>query len=191
MFYQEETLLRAVWEAEAAAIHLRQFAASALRPERSEPDTVGQLHTGVEVSVTAEGWLKITLPAMLPHRGEKDPARFLNGPIHEAIHTCFRDKPRPRFRACVLVYEHIYDAARPRRRVTDHDNLELKHVQDVLEAAFLENDSAALCSAFQCSHMGDSDGTCIWILSPEQFPMWLESHRECWAKAPKSCRNSK
>lgn len=78
-----------------------------------------------------------------------------------------------------MVYEHIYDISRSRRFI-DHDNLELKHCQDVLEAAFLTNDTAALCSAFQCSHHGEQDGTRIWILLPEQFPEWLNSHPECW-----------
>ena len=78
-----------------------------------------------------------------------------------------------------MVYEHIYDISRSRRFI-DHDNLELKHCQDVLEAAFLTNDTAALCSAFQCSHHGEQDGTRIWILPPEQFPEWLKNHSECW-----------
>ena len=82
----------------------------------------------------------------------------------------------------MLVYEHIYDINRNRRFI-DHDNLELKHCQDVLEAAFLANDTAALCSAFQCSHRGEQDGTRIWILLPEQFPEWLKSHPECWKSA--------
>ncbi len=82
----------------------------------------------------------------------------------------------------MLVYEHIYDINRNRRFI-DHDNLELKHCQDVLEAAFLTNDTAALCSAFQCSHRREQDGTRIWILPPEQFPEWLKSHPECWKSA--------
>ena len=54
------------------------------------------------------------------------------------------------------------------------------HRQDVLEAAFLTNDTSALCSAFQCSHRGAQDSTRIWILTPEQFPEWLKMRRECW-----------
>jgi hypothetical protein len=79
----------------------------------------------------------------------------------------------------VLVYEHIYDISH-RHRFIDHDNLELKHCQDVLEAAFLVNDTSSLCSAFQCSHYGENDSTRIWILTPEQFPGWLKHDPECW-----------
>ena len=73
------------------------------------------------------------------------------------------------------------------RRFIDHDNLELKHCQDVLEASFLSNDTAALCSAFQCSHRGEQDGTRIWILPPEQFPEWLKNHPECWQQHHRNC----
>jgi len=185
MFYQENVLLDAVQEIESAAIHLRQFAAKNLRPEFGLQNPMDDIQVAAQVEFTPEGWPKITLPVMLPKRGEKDSARFLDGPLLSAIRNYFADKPLPKFRTCVLVYEHIYDAALPRRRVTDHDNLELKHVQDVLEAAFLTNDTAALCSAFQCSHRGDMDSTCIWILTPEQFPEWLSSHENCWNGTPK------
>ena len=181
MFYQEEMLLQAVRESETAAIRLRQFAATLLRPEYSRNSPVDEIHTGVEVEVTSEGWLRINLPVMLPHRGDRDTARLLIVPLHAAIQSYFRDKSLPKYRACVLVYEHIYDAARARRRVTDHDNLELKHIQDALESAFLANDTALLCSAFQCSHAGTSDSTHIWVLTPDQFPEWLDCHQECWS----------
>lgn len=75
--------------------------------------------------------------------------------------------------------KHIYDLSQSRRFI-DHDNLELKHCQDVLEAAFLTNATSALCSAFQCSHRDPQDSARIWILTPEQFLEWLKKHRECW-----------
>ena len=95
----------------------------------------------------------------------------------------FPDRLPPKFHICVLAYEHIYG---PGRRFLDHDNLELKHCQDVLEAAFLTNDTSALCSAFQCSRRGERNATRIWVLPAEVFPKWLESHRESWAGPPET-----
>ena len=180
----EHDLLQAVQEAEKTAILLRQYAAAALRPARwgTPVESIPTIAASVEIST--EGWLVVSLPVMLPRRGERDRARFLEEPLRTAIMEYLRDKPALRFRSCVMIYEHIY-AASSRKRVTDHDNLELKHCQDVLEAAFLTNDSAALCSVFQCSHRGETDSTKIWVLSPEQFPRWLESHVDCWQTAPK------
>lgn len=179
----EQDLLQAVHEAEKSVIHLRQYAAIALRPTAwgSPAEFIPTVAANVDIS--PEGWLVISLPVMLPHRGEKDRARFLEDPLRTAISSYFRDRPAPRFQACVMVYEHIYAASR--KRVTDHDNLELKHCQDLLEAAFLTNDSAVLCSTFQCSHWGQTDSTRIWILSPEQFSKWLEIHADYWQNAPK------
>ena len=180
--HAEQDLLQAVRDAESSVTQLRRFAASFLlmRNMESLPETSSTTIAAVEL--TEEGWLLISLPVMLPRRGEKGRARFLDEPLRAAIRSYFRNKPLPKFQTCVLVYEHIYDGAYPRRRVTDHDNLELKHCQDVLEAAFLTNDTASLCSAFQCSHPGETPGTRIWVLAPEQFESWLSKHKSAWLK---------
>ena len=182
----EQDLLQAVQDAEAALTELRRFAASFLlmQDRRSTPGS--NTTTIASVKNTEEGWLLISLPVMLPRRGEKDRARFLDEPLRAAIRRYCQDRPLPKFQTCVLVYEHIYDAAYPRRRVTDHDNLELKHCQDVLESAFLTNDTASLCSVFQCSHPGEEVGTRIWILTPEQFEIWLSKHKSTWEKSQKT-----
>ena len=179
----EQDLLQAVQDAESTVTQLRRFAASFLlmQNRRSTPGT--NTTTIASVKSTEEGWLLISLPVILPRRGEKDRARFLDEPLRAAIRCYCQDRALPKFQTCVLVYEHIYDAAYPRRRVTDHDNLELKHCQDVLEAAFLANDTASLCSVFQCSHPGEEVGTRIWILTPEQFEIWLGKHKTSWQKS--------
>ena len=179
----EQDLLQAVQDAETAVTQLRHFAASFLlmQNRRSTPGT--NTTTIASVKSTEEGWLLISLPVMLPRRGGKDRARFLDEPLRAAVRRYCQDRALPKFQTCVLVYEHIYDAAYPRRRVTDHDNLELKHCQDVLEAAFLANDTASLCSVFQCSHPGEEVGTRIWILTPEQFEIWLGKHKTSWQKS--------
>ena len=178
--YREQLLLDAVQSAENAAIQLRQYAAAVLEPVQTVPGNVFSDNSQASVvEITLEGWLVASLPGMMPRRDDADRSRFLAGLLRDAIRRAFPEHDHPKFRACVLVYEHIYDISRS-RRFTDHDNLELKHCQDVLEAAFLTNDTAALCSAFQCSHRGKQDGTRIWILPPEQFPEWLKNHPECW-----------
>ena len=177
---RDQILLNAVRSAENTAIHLRQYAAAVLEPVQTVPgDAFSDNSQASVVEITLEGWLVASLPGMMPRRDDADRSRFLAGLLRDAIRRTFPEHDQPKFHACVLVYEHIYDISRS-RRFTDHDNLELKHCQDVLEAAFLTNDTAALCSAFQCSHSGDQDGTRIWILPPEQFPEWLKNHPECW-----------
>ena len=178
--YREQLLLDAVRSAEDAAIQFRQYAAAVLEPVQAGPgDAFSDNSQAAVVEITPEGWLAASLPGMMPRRDDADRSRVLAGLLRAAVHRTFPEHDQPKFHACVLVYEHIYDIGRSRRFI-DHDNLELKHCQDVLEAAFLTNDTAALCSAFQCSHRGEQDGTRIWILPPEQFPEWLKSHPERW-----------
>ena len=179
----EQDLLQAVQDAESTVTELRRFAASFLLMQSRQSTAGTNTTTIASVENTEEGWLLISLPVMLPRRGEKDRERFLDEPLRAAIRCYCQDRPLPKFQTCVLVYEHIYDAAYPRRRVTDHDNLELKHCQDVLESAFLTNDTASLCSVFQCSHPGEEVGTRIWILAPEQFEIWLSKHKTSWQKS--------
>lgn len=180
---RDQTLLDAVRTAETAAIQIRQYAAAVLVPGQAIPAIPEKALAGITppatVEVTPEGWLAASLPGVMPRRDDADRSRFLAGLLRDAIRRTFPEHDQPKFRGCVLVYEHIYDISRSRRFI-DHDNLELKHCQDVLEAAILTNDTAALCSAFQCSHRGERDGTRIWILPLEQFPEWLKSHPECW-----------
>ena len=178
--YREQFLLDAVRSAEDAAIQFRQYAAAVLEPVQAGLGDMFSDNSQVTViEITSEGWLAASLPGMMPRRDDADRSRFLAGLLRDAIRRTFPEHDQPKFRACVLVYEHIYDISHSRRFI-DHDNLELKHCQDVLEAAFLTNDTAALCSAFQCSHRGEQDGTRIWILPLEQFPEWLKSYPECW-----------
>ena len=177
--HSRKLLLEAVCSAEDAAIQLRQYAAATLPPVREIPEISGDIDLPASIEVTVEGWLRIELPCVMPRREDNDRSRFLAGLLRNAIHRAFPKHDQPRFYTCVLVYEHIYDLSRSMRFI-DHDNLELKHCQDVLEAAFLTNDTSALCSSFQCSHRGPQDSTRIWILTPERFPEWLKRHRECW-----------
>lgn len=177
---KDQLLKEAVQASEKATIQLRQFAAATLSPEQTSPDIIcADAKITVSVGISQEGYLSLRLPVMLPKRSDEDRSRYLAGLLREAIREKYQDQLPPKFGSCVLVYEHIYDLSRSRRFI-DHDNMELKHCQDVLEAAFLVNDTSALCSAFQCSHKGEQDCTRIWILPPEQFPEWLKKHPECW-----------
>ena len=188
LYHYESSLLDALHDAEVAAMSIRKVAVLALlnRPRSSLPltDGGGDKFTA-HFEESPEGRLCLTLPAMLPHRKKVDKACFLLDPIRDAVNAFYGDRPHPHFDRCVLAYEHIYAAGTQRRHVTDHDNLELKHCQDLLESLFLTNDSAHYCATFQCSHTGSSNATRIWIMTPEQFPEWFKTHEIYWKSTPK------
>ncbi len=184
--WTEHDLLQALHETESAAILLRRITAFTImnKPYCRSRSAHGGDEIIASFEETPEGWLCLTLPVMLPHRKDGDKARFLIDPICVAVRAYYDGRPVPRFGNCVIAYEHIYARGTQRRHVTDHDNLELKHCQDTIEALFLTNDSANYCAAFQCSHEGDDSATRIWILSPDQFPGWLQTHEIYWKKHP-------
>ena len=169
----ERRLLEALRAVETATLALRDYAATSCRRDRPQREARPSARRRLPGwSCWRAGWLAVTLEAVLPRRGDSDRSRFLAHSLRAAIRRAFPDRLPPKFHICVLAYEHIYG---PGRRFLDHDNLELKHCQDVLEAAFLTNDTSALCSAFQCSRRGERNATRIWVLPAEAFPRWLET----------------
>ena len=119
--YREQLLLDAVRSAEDAAIQLRQYAAAVLEPAQTVPEVSfsGNSQAAV-VEITPEGWLAASLPGVMPRRDNADRSRFLAGLLRDTIRRTFPEHDHPKFRACVLVYEHIYDISRSRRFI-DHD----------------------------------------------------------------------
>ena len=177
----EQRLLEALRAAETATLALRDYGRPLFccrdSPRREARPSARRYLPGWSCW-RAAGWPSPWRP-VLPRRGDGDRGRFLAHSLRAAIRRAFPDRLPPKFHICVLAYEHIYG---PGRRFLDHDNLELKHCQDVLEAAFLTNDTSALCSAFQCSRRGERNATRIWVLPAEAFPRWLETHRESWGR---------
>ena len=149
-FHSRQMLLETVRSAEDAAIQLRQYAAATLPPVWEILEISGDADLPASIEIAAEDWLRMELPFVMPRREDNDRSRFLAGLLRNAIHRVFPKHDQPRFYTCVLVYEHIYNLSQSRRFI-DHDNLELKHCQDVLEAAFLTNDTSALCVSMQSS----------------------------------------
>lgn len=187
--FEQEELLKNLKDAENLAICLREKAVRNVIPEEKiRASTLDSSRSDIYVMMESVGdhGVVMTLPAMLPRRVNGDKARFLVRPMTDACQRYQEEYMKDhegrqlKFSTCVLVYEHIYGTSRYRRFI-DHDNLELKHCQDVLEEYFLTNDTSAFCSAFQCSHReGRTDATRIWILQPKAFPRWLKEHRMYW-----------
>ena len=181
---QQNRLLEKLRKAENEAMQLREAASQYVRPLQVTEEHWPPSDIKAEIAPAGEGGLVFTLPVMLPRRLERDKARFLMQPMSDAFQLYQEARPGGaalKFRKCVLVYEHIY--SRGRHRFIDHDNIELKHCQDMIEAFFLENDTSALCSAFQCSHRAEADCTRIWILPSQEFPHWLSEYRDLWLTA--------
>ena len=67
----------------------------------------------------------------------------------------------------------MYDSGLPLTRVRDHDNLEEKHILDVVGSFFLKTDSGLYLNSYHTTMLGKEDRTYLVIMENEKFPGWL------------------
>ena len=130
----------------------------------------------VQIRQTAEGWLHLTLPALLPKKNSGRGDLVYAGVAAAMRKWCSGREPL-RFTDCVLVFRHVYDRMRPMRRMRDHDNIECKSVTDVLALYAMPDDGPAVCSRYECSVAGDADRTEVYLIPRATFPAWLEMEK--------------
>ncbi len=68
---------------------------------------------------------------------------------------------------------HCYEKGLPLGRVRDHDNIEEKHVLDVISNFFLRSDGGLYINVYHESRLEEEDGTCICVMKQKAFPEWL------------------
>ena len=78
-----------------------------------------------------------------------------------------------RYQDCVLIYRHVYDRARPERKMRDHDNIEINMVSDIVAMYVMPDDSPAVCSHYYCSTAGQEERTEVYVVPKKEFPIWL------------------
>ena len=160
---------------EENAVQLRHLAGRVLG-KSSEPiyDTVVSA-MGIGV-VEEEKWLKITVPAILPSRNQRDNLAYITRPLRHCLIQFQRENPMERFRNCGICIVHMYDESLGIRRVRDYDNIETKRYLDVIESILLTNDSGLLCSVLQTTKMGERDCTQFYLMQPEALSIWAKDH---------------
>ena len=130
---------------------------------------------GIKVEETHD-WLKISVPAILPKRNQRDNQAFLTRPLRYAIIEFLKENPMERFGSCAICIVHNYDAALGKRRIRDYDNIETKRYLDVIESMLLTNDSGLLCTVLQATQMSDRDSAEFYLMRPETLSSWAKKH---------------
>ena len=126
----------------------------------------------IEMGFTEEGWFFLRMPILLP-RKEKSSRSYLRGFLYPALERFTYEKPKIRYRNCVLIFRHVYDRNRPEREYRDHDNIELNTVVDAIAMFFLVDDTPLECAHFYCSAAGDKERTEVYIVPRADFESWL------------------
>lgn len=130
------------------------------------------------ISITCEnGVLAVTLPTLLPKRRQRQSDEFLLDPLYFALEQYAKEHLMPHYRDCVVCFAQVYDRALPPKRVRDFDNLDEKHLLDLLSAFVMTDDTGLLCDAYNTAELGDQDCTRIYVMDKQQFPAWLAEHK--------------
>ena len=124
-----------------------------------------------------DGILEITIPCLLPKRRQRKSTEFLLDPLYFALDQYTENIAITRHRHCVVCFSHIYDQNLPIRRIRDYDNIELKEILDVISTFIMVDDTGLLCDAYNTTELGDTDCTCISVMSKDRFPEWLDNKK--------------
>lgn len=119
-------------------------------------------------------WYHIVIPALIPKRRQN--CDFIIEPLRYALSEYVRANKPERLRECILCFQHVYSQEIPAGWVRDHDNMEVKKVQDVIADQLMTDDSGRYCSNLSVSALGDKDCTEIYLMRPEMLPEWLKNH---------------
>lgn len=131
----------------------------------------------VEIGFTESNWFCLRIPALLPKKAAGS-ADYIRSFLYPAMRRFFEGKPSVRYGDCVLAYRHVYDRERPKRRMRDHDNIEINMVSDIVAMYVMPDDSPAVCSHYYCSAEGNGDYTEVYVVPKRDFPLWLSMEKE-------------
>ena len=126
----QQKLFSLVRSAEVSSVTLRNLTARTVRDDMAPFYCEVADLLGIKVEETHD-WLKISVPAILPKRNQRDNQAFLTRPLRYAIMDYLKENPMERFGSCAICIVHNYDAALGKRRIRDYDNIETKRYLDV------------------------------------------------------------
>ncbi|MBT9858089.1 hypothetical protein G5B24_17880 [Blautia glucerasea] len=137
---------------------------------------------GIEVEFS-EGILKVALPLLVPHRKDFY-TDFLYKPLHTALQNWCLERVKkaleiPFFEECLVCFVHVYNKNLPLvGRVRDHDNIEEKHVLDIVSSFCMKSDSGFYVDTFHTTRLGMEDGTLLYVMEAKKFPGWIRENSQ-------------
>lgn len=136
---------------------------------------------GIVVDYT-DDILSVSLPALIPHR-KSDYTNFIYKPLYTAFqHWCIKQAESnmkiPEYKKCTVCFFHFYNENLPLYRIRDHDNIEEKHVLDVITNFFMTSDSGRYANIYHETCFDVIDRTVIYLVPSEKFPLWLYENQK-------------
>ena len=171
MVYRE-VMYEAAKLAERVACGYRELVIDTTLTDKYE--LVEEVVSTLGITVERDGdWYRVVIPALIPgkHAGS---CRFITDPLSVAMGRFCREHQPERLRECVICFRHVFDRDFPERAMRDHDNLEVKKVQDVIADKLMVDDIGLWCSCLHVTVPGSADCTEIYLMPPAALPAWLK-----------------
>lgn len=81
---------------------------------------------------------------------------------------------------------HVYNKNLPLvGRVRDHDNIEEKHVLDIVSSFCMKSDSGFYVDTFHTTSLEMEDGTLLYVMEAKKFPGWIRETASFWISKKK------
>ena len=166
----------AALRAERIACRLRHLIYSSTTIRKGDYLRSASTMHGISIAYES-GVLEVTLPTLLPKRRQRQSDEFLLDPLYFALEQYAKEHSMPHYRDCVVCFAQVYDRTLPPKLVRDFDNLDEKHLLDLISAFVMTDDTGLLCDAYNTAELGDQDCTRIYVMDKRQFPVWLAEHK--------------
>ena len=166
----------AALRAERIACRLRHLIYSSTTIRKGDYLRSASTMHGISIAYES-GVLEVTLPTLLPKRRQRKSDEFLLDPLYFALEQYAKEHSMPHYRDCVVCFAQVYDRTLPPKLVRDFDNLDEKHLLDLISAFVMTDDTGLLCDAYNTAELGDQDCTRIYVMDKRQFPVWLAEHK--------------
>ncbi len=163
----------AALRSELITCRIRHLLYSSAQVKKAEYLTSAGVVQGIRIQ-ESDGVLEITLPCLLPKKKQRQSSEFLIDPLYFTLSQYADSHMLPMYKHCVICFSHIYDKTLPTNRIRDYDNLEMKQILDVLATFLMEDDTGLLVDAYNTTELGETECTCISIMSKSRFQRWLK-----------------
>lgn len=171
-----DSLLDYILSSERLAVNARSLPSIELGP-----DWVPNIKTAlpaahdITVSLLPEGWVYLTMDALLPSKGRQVPKEFIFFPLTYSLDKFQQEQLyQLAYSRTAIVVRHVYQEDTPMGVIRDHDNIETKTLIDTIEAHLLPSDSGLTCSVLFLSRFGVKNMTEVYLLPYSDLPAWQE-----------------
>lgn len=132
----------------------------------------------IEVTLEAEGWYRIIIPAIVPKKLSGCSCDFITEPLAFKLDQYVLQKGplHVPLKDCIVMFREVYDREMPARMIRDADNTEYKKVLDVVAARLMRDDNGLFCETSHQIVPGENEQTEIYVIPDALISLWRDKY---------------